>query len=232
MKVLYCGDDELASLYLLGGLDYLGHTVSHVIPSAPFPGVGDEDLLILSDYRAERIATERAAEIRQFVSRGGKLLMLGGWDSFNGLGNNYYGHELAEILPVELEGGDDRRNVSQGLIIRRAKPVGLASDLAWREPPVIGGYNAARAKKSARVIVQMSPIISDGSAIRLGNAIPLVITQNFERGCVTACLCDLAPHWSGGLVDWGRGRLKLSSGREVGSDYVGFLDMLLNCQVS
>jgi uncharacterized membrane protein len=227
MKILYCGDDEIASLYILGALESLGHSASHVFPSEPFPGLHGEDLLILSDYRAEKINPTQSELVIEYVSHGGQFLMLGGWDSFNGLGKNYYGHPLSSILPVELESTDDRRNMPQGLVIRRSDHVDLEPALSRSEPPVICGYNAASAKKSAQVIIDMSPVRSDGRDIKLGGPIPLVITQSYEKGNVTACLTDLAPHWSGGLVDWGRDRVTLSTGREVGSDYPSFLKLLL-----
>ena len=117
MKVLYCGDDERASQYLIGSLDYLGHQVRHVPPEMPFPGLNGEDILILSDYPASRITADQSVAIETFVSHGGRLLMLGGWESFNGLGKGYYGHPLSALLPVKLQSTDDR--VQQALIFGR-----------------------------------------------------------------------------------------------------------------
>ena len=73
----------------------------------------------------------------------------------------------------------------------------------------------------------MAPIISDGRTIALGDSLPLVIAATHSRGMAVACLTDLAPHWSGSLSDWGNEQLTLSTGNQVGSDYPGFLKLLL-----
>ena len=145
---------------------------------------------------------------------GGKVLMLGGWESFNGLGSNYYGHPISEMLPVELQSTDDR--VQRALVVRPTTETRQKYPLSWDNPPIICGYNAARVKPLARMLVEMAPIQTNGSGIELGEAIPLVTAISHGEGTVVACQTDLAPHWSGTLGDWGEQRLTLPTGNEVG----------------
>jgi uncharacterized membrane protein len=226
MNILYCGDDERASKYLLGALDYLGHHTTHVPPEMTFPGVyADTDTLILSDYPARNITQVQSEAIAGFVSMGGRLLMLGGWESFNGLGQNYYDHPVSKLLPVELQSNDDR--MQQALVVRPTADTRQIYPLSWDSPPIICGYNAASVKPHARVLVEMAPVRTNGEDIRLEQAIPLVTAATHDKGISVACQTDLAPHWSGTLGDWGESRLTLSTGNEVGSDYPEFLRLLL-----
>ena len=52
-----------------------------------------------------------------------------------------------------------------------------------------------------------------------------------EKNRTAALATDLAPHWCGGLVDWGKRRLKLKvTGKiqiEVGDLYVEFVSSLI-----
>ncbi|HSW79317.1 MAG TPA: glutamine amidotransferase [Candidatus Saccharimonadales bacterium] len=238
MNVLYCGDDEKAKLYILGSLEYLGFEAQHVAPESPFPGItNDVSTLILSDYPARMISFEQGREIGKFIAAGGKLLMIGGWESFNGMGNNYSGHPVGDILPVELQSGDDR--VQRTLVVRPTEHTPPDAGLTGFEPVVICGYNAAKPKKLARVLIAMSPLkyIGGTSNVALGEEIPLVTVITHGEGTVVACQTDLAPHWSGGLGDWGANDpeelvqgerlITLPTGNQVGYVYPKFLKLML-----
>ena len=59
---------------------------------------------------------------------------------------------------------------------------------------------------------------------------PLLIVDDFGAGRAAAFTSDLAPHWAGGLVDWGDERIRVTSEDfeiEVGSEYVEFFGNLL-----
>jgi len=227
MNILYCGDDEFASPYILGSLEALGHEADWVPADAKFPGVGGAELLILSDYPARMMGREASAEVTRFVGDGGSLMMLGGWESFNGLGHNYHGHPVASLLPVTLAAGDDRVNAWQGMMMRGTADARALRELRWEQPPILNGYNRATPKEQAQVLVEMCAVESDGEKIRLGSSQALVVGGAPDGGHVLACLTDLAPHWCGGLVDWGETTVTLPTGKDVGSDYVGFMDLLI-----
>ena len=98
--------------------------------------------------------------------------------------------------------------------------------MEWSFPPVICGFNQAEPKNNSEVLVWMNPIKTDGARITLGDRLPLVIKGEYGKGRTIACLTDLAPHWCGGLVDWGEKRLKLAA-VEVGDKYTDFIKFLV-----
>jgi uncharacterized membrane protein len=228
MKVMYCGDDEFASPYLLGALGDLEYEARYVSPATALPRLGDADTVVLSDYPAAMIDTSAAHNLMRFVRGGGRLVMLGGWTSFNGMGRNYFGHPVATMLPVGLEAADDRQNVPQGLLIGPGEDLDYDFDADWSRPPIICGYNLVQSKAAADEYVIMRPLIADESSVELGSPLPLVVAQGFGEGRVVCCMTDLAPHWCGGLLDWGDSRVSLTTGKEVGSDYLKFVDLVLS----
>jgi uncharacterized membrane protein len=180
----------------------------------------------VSDYPARDMNGTTAAAIRKQVENGARFLMIGGWASFNAKGNNYYKHPLSEILPVILSDRDDRLNVPQGLVLFPDPDLQSQIFLNWNEPPVICGYNQALPVDKAQVLVWMKAIQTDGTRISLKKPVPLVIKSRYGKGTVLACLTDLAPHWCGGLVDWGSKRLVLPH-VEIGDMFLLFIQFLL-----
>jgi hypothetical protein len=150
MNILYCGDDEFASPYILGSLEALGHEADWVPADAKFPGVGGAELLILSDYPARMMGREASAEVTRFVGDGGSLMMLGGWESFNGLGHNYHGHPVASLLPVTLAAGDDRVNAWQGMMMRGTADARALRELRGSNRPYLTATTEPRQKSRRR----------------------------------------------------------------------------------
>jgi uncharacterized membrane protein len=226
MDILYLGDIGASIEYLKDCLIVLGHKVTHHGPIVLISTISRVyDVIIVSDYPAENFNTEASNEIQSLVSSGKRFLMLGGWESFTGYGRNYFGHPLAELLPVQLQENDDRVNASQGLVLSQA---GYAphSLLDWQHPPIICGHNKVELKEGVEVLVWAKSVKSDGSSISLADPQPLVVKGKYNKGTVIACMTDLAPHWCGGLVDWGSKRLSLQN-VEVGDMYVQFVRFLL-----
>jgi uncharacterized membrane protein len=60
---------------------------------------------------------------------------------------------------------------------------------------------------------------------------PLLVIGNFGSGRVCAFASDVAPHWVGGLVDWGDARISVhaegANQREVGNWYAAFFESLI-----
>lgn len=212
--------------YLRQSLLHLNHTVIHIDASQSLPPIRERfDAIIISDFPSAKIDAAGADAISRQIRDGTRFLMIGGWDSFSARGKSYAGHPLESLLPVTLSGEDDRRNVPQGLIVSidsSLKSHPDAAELLREPPPVICGYNNAPPKPGAQVLVWMNPIASDGNTVRFLERIPLVV----KHGSSVACLTDLAPHWCGGLVDWGGRRLSLAP-VEVGRAYPVFVQFLL-----
>ncbi len=246
--VCYLGDDDAsrAAAYLCGVLKHFGIPVERV-PSGTNPPADFAQhsyaAYIVSDYpsacwgKTERLATANLAHVAESVRAGAGLLMLGGWESYHGLKTDgeYNATPLAEVLPVEMQTEDDRRNFAQPCLIRCVAEHKITQNLPWDAcPPGIGGVNLFAAKSDAQTILEAVPFqvtrstaqpphghTSNGtktSESAVGDtqsewnftpkqAIPLLVVGRFVKGRTAALATDVAPHWVGGFVDWGTPRI-------------------------
>jgi hypothetical protein len=97
---------------------------------------------------------------------------------------------------------------------------------------VICGLNRVRVKAAGREILSARPIRHTARGLRLAGAgFPLLVVDRDPAKRRAALTTDLAPHWAGGLVDWGAARVRLSVTRgiavEVGTAYARFVRGLL-----
>ena len=229
-KVLYLGDGPKngPACYLLGVLKYAGFSVSHVEPCQTLSSSlmkKKYSLIILSDYSRHNLKQNQIKWIENAVKNGTNFLMIGGWCSFNGFGNGYKGSVIEKILPVTCLNRDDRRNLASGAVFDRARVSHSAlKKISLKPSPVLIGYNEVRKKQAARVLLG----IRENERKKKS---PLLVIGHFGNGTTAAWTSDLAPHWCGGLLDWGKKRLKLKVdqkiGVEVGETYVKFFSLLL-----
>lgn len=228
MTILYLGDNAGTSAeYLKDILAELDHTTEHVDAKSNVPSMEQPyDVIIASDYPAKQLKLEVANQITEQINNGSRFIMLGGWDSYNGRGSNYYNHPLAKILPVVLQSDDDRVNAPQGLVLRKTDALSVDLPIDWHNPPVICGYNSVEIKPNVSKLVEACPISTNGETISLLQPQPLVVRGTYGKGVTVACMTDLAPHWCGGLVDWGSERVALQH-VEVGDMYIQFVRLLL-----
>ncbi len=236
-EVLYCGDATLATgaCYLGGVMAYAGIPFDYVPMTDRFPEQmleRDYSLFVLSDYPSGNFRPEALRKIAGRVARGASLLMIGGWESFRGLIGNYQSSALASALPVECLPDDDRLNWPQGLIPEVTTPHAILRGLPWESPPVVCGCNRVRARKGSTVVLSLRRLHIAGSSLaRDPEALPLLVVGAHGRGRTGAFTSDFAPHWVGGLVDWGPERVHAQApgGRavEVGSHYAAFVRSLL-----
>lgn len=171
---------------------------NHVAPER-FPSTLDEldryDVVVLSDIgantlllppgvfaRGERMP-DRLALLAEWVRRGGSLLMVGGYLSFQGIEAkaNYRGTALAEVLPVLLEIGDDREETPQG-VSPRVIPGHPAVDGLPTELPEILGYQRLTPRPGSTTVMTV-----DGR--------PLLVVDSAGSGRVAAFATDMGPHW-------------------------------------
>lgn len=244
--VLYCGDTDLSSAacYLAGlmthcGMDY-DYVPSHV-PLAREPVERPRSLFVFSDYPAAMADPALQRIVVQQVAGGAGLLMIGGWESFHGLGGNWDGSPVGEILPVEIAPHDDRVNFPQSAFIRTDDADHrLLAGLPWGQPPAIGGMNRAIAKPDAHIGLWARPyqVTALGDDWRFAPAaeLPLLVTGRHGQGRVAAMMTDVAPHWVGGFVDWGDARVTAQAcgapAIEVGNWYAQFWRQLLGWTMS
>jgi len=236
-EVLYCGDAtlETGACYLGGVMTDAGIEFDYVPMNEPFPdGLLERPyaLFLLSDYPSGRFAPEALPKIASRVEKGASLLMIGGWESFHGLVGNYQSSALAPVLPVECMAEDDRLNWCHGLVPEVTTQHAILRGLPWESPPVVCGCNRVKVKKGSTVVLSMRKLLIDGATLsRDAEALPLLVLGSYGSGRTGAFTTDFAPHWAGGLVDWGpqRVRAQAPGGRsvEVGSDYAAFIRNLL-----
>lgn len=239
--ICYLGDDDLsgAAGYLAAVLGHARLEYQHVPSRCKVP----DDLMtrgfrayILSDYPAAGFSSVQLARLADAVAQGAGLLMIGGWESYFGRTGEYRGTPLEKVLPVYLAQYDDRVNCPQGCVLRQVRRHPVVDDLPWESPPVIAGFNRLAARPEARTLLV-------GARLRIMDKVhelefsevevaPILVVGKYGQGRTAALACDVAPHWVGGMVDWGQGRIvqHLPDGGfvEMGPAYAEFLYRLVS----
>ena len=238
---IYLGDDDMtqAAAYLCGIMTHAGIPFERIDSTqSPVDALLQKpcDAFILSDYPRERFLPGQLEMIRDTVKNGAGLVMLGGWESYHGLLGEYHETVLADVLPVTMLNVDDRRNFSQGVLLSPVQSHPILDGLPWETPPTVGGLNEFAAKPDATVLLNGLPL----SIVRhegkfdfgaSGKTYPMLVVGEYGKGRTAALATDVAPHWVGGLVDWGKTRItqNLPDGGfvEIGADYAKFFAQLL-----
>jgi uncharacterized membrane protein len=222
MRVLYAGDSEVGgpANFLLGILNSLRAKVIHISPqkilsnryfAKPF------DAIILSDYPEHRVPETSQRRIMECVNGGAGLLMVGGWSSFSGPSGGWRGSIIEELLPVTCLEGDDRVNFSNGgLMIPKRKHPSIRF-LNFKNPPSVAGLNKILPKKNSQVVLCAKAISvahqsrsqSYSIAFEYGEY-PLLVVDGDPEKRIAALATDLAPHWCGGILDWGKRRVLMN----------------------
>lgn len=239
-STLYCGDTSLttAAQYLAGMMTSWGWDYHYVPSDQPLSEANLEnvDLVIFSDYPAIRLTNALQHQIVSMVSNGTGLLMIGGWESFHGLGGDWDQTPIAEALPVVMQTIDDRVNCDQPALVRQVSAHLAVDGLPWLDrPPTIGGFNRFQARSNATVLLEIDrlrPSFHEGAwSVELIETHPLLVMGSHRKGVTAALATDVAPHWVGGLVDWGTERVAARAASadaiEVGDLYARFFKQLL-----
>lgn len=241
MKILYAGDSPAGgpANYLLGILRALKADFLHLGPSeilAPHILSRRFDTIILSDFSAQNVPRASQKIIRERHLSGTGLIMMGGWGSFSGPFGGWRGSAIEKILPVSCLARDDRTNFPGGALMTLKTKHNMFNKIDFKNPPVICGLNEIRPKKEALTLLSARKVqIKKGGCnpqIALDQKEhPLLVIGRNQHQRVAALTTDLAPHWCGGLVDWGGKRLKLRVNSqiqiEVGDFYVKFVSGLI-----
>lgn len=236
-RILYAGDSEAGgpANYLLAILKARSFEVRHIPPSENLrPSLVREtyDAFLLSDFPKRR--TPRAAEERivEQVRRGAGLLMAGGWASFSGPFGGWRGSQIEALLPVCCKRGDDRVVFPGGAypVLKEKHPA--LNGLSFQSPPVICGLNALRPKGGSLVLLTVRALMPRAGKVNLAKKeYPLLILSSDPMRRTAAFASDFAPHWCGGLLDWGGASraFPVSAGIrvEVGLSYFRLVSALL-----
>jgi uncharacterized membrane protein len=189
----------------------------------------------LSDYPAENLQESEMEYIEGQVRAGAGLLMIGGWESFQGVAGGYHGTLIEELLPVSISAKDDRVNSADPCCVVPGVKHPVRDGLPFDSPPLVAGYNKFAAKPGT---VEVLALRRFRTSFRAGDEVvfqavatdPFLVTGIWGAGRTAALATDLAPHWVGGFVDWGPERKKLENGGrevEVGNLYLQFAGQLL-----
>jgi uncharacterized membrane protein len=196
------------------------------------------DAIILSDFSADHVSSEAQRRIIKQVEQRTGLLMIGGWGSFSGPYGGWRGSLLEGILPVTCLGRDDRMNFPSGALMVVKDRLPMFGTLSFDSTPVICGLNELRPKKKSRVLLTVRKIANKGNPASRGFRLsldpkeyPFLVVDADPRKRVAALATDLAPHWCGGLLDWGKkhkilpvsDKIKI----EVGERYIQFVASLI-----
>lgn len=237
IKVLYAGDSPAGgpANYLLAILRHLKAGYRHVEPGQPMKPAflkSFHDVIILSDYGRNKLSAQSEVLLEKQVQGGAGLGMIGGWGSFSGPFGGWRGSRIERLLPVECLDHDDRLPFPAGAPLRCELKHPILKGLPFEAVPSICGINRVRPKAGARVALSVRPIKSNGKEISLAKArYPLlVLTPEKSPVRAAALTTDLAPHWCGGWVDWGRPKKLAVTGSiavEVGEHYIRFVSSLL-----
>jgi uncharacterized membrane protein len=203
-------DSFTTSVYVEGLDDFRsvveadGHTVDHQpchVAADHFPDTLEElrsyDVVVLSDIGANTlllpartfadamIGANRLEVLREWVSGGGGLAMIGGYLSFTGIEGkaNYRASALVGVLPVEMEPFDDREEVPQGVSFRltdTAHPITEGLDREW---PAVLGFQRFAAKPGTEVLASAGEY-------------PALVVGTHGEGRVLAFATDIGPHWA------------------------------------
>lgn len=196
---------------LLRVLGEAGHEVTHMRShdvAADFPLTLEEldayDVVILSDVGANTLllppqvfeegkrAPNRAKLLREWVQRGGGLMMAGGYLSFQGFQAkaNYHDTAIEEVLPVEILPYDDRVETPEGVegeLTGVEHPVAAGLDQKW---PALLGYQKLKAREDAQVLATVEDR-------------PLLAIREVGKGRTLAFASDVSPHWAPQeFMDW------------------------------
>ncbi len=202
-------DSFFTSTYEEGGgafiaaLESQGHEVEYV-PShevaTRFPdstgGLDAFDVVVVSDVGANTFqllpetfersvpTTDRTELLRDYVARGGGLLMVGGYLTFSGIdAKARWGRTpLAAALPVQVLDRDDRVELPSGVepVVVGEHEVVAGIDRQW---PALLGLNETVPRVGATVVAECG-----------GH--PLLVLGEYEKGRSAAFTSDVAPHWA------------------------------------
>jgi uncharacterized membrane protein len=177
-------------------------------------GLDAVDAIILSDIGANslllppdvwlhsRTVPNRLKLIKAWVEKGGGLLMVGGYFSFQGIDGKarWRRTPVEDALPVTCLPYDDRVEIPEGAVADIVKPdhavmAGLSGN--W---PVLLGVNEVEVRDGGEVIARL-PADQGGH--------PLLVLGGYGKGRTAAWTSDIGPHWlSPAFCEWeGYGRL-------------------------
>lgn len=237
MKILYAGDSPLGgpANYLLGILNFMKADVLHLAPGEVCSGQHLKkqfDAIIFSDYSSDAVPESSQKIVYEQAQNGAGFLMIGGWGSFTGLNGSWRNSLIEDLLPVRCLKKDDRKNFPSGALMAQKQKHKMFQSVNFKNSPILCGLNEIGLKKNSMVLLTAKPIQLSKSRLVFKGEVPLLVVDSNSKRKRAAFTSDIAPHWCGGMVDWGSKRMELSVNNkikiEVGDQYVRFFTALIH----
>jgi len=150
-----------------------------------FSDIGSNSILLRPEtFIKGQTSINRLDLIRDWVFAGGGFGMIGGYLSFQGIEAkaNYRNTSIADVLPVEMEIGDDRQETPQGAIVTLNETHKITNGIKADFPKLLG-FQRLIPKKGATVIATIDEY-------------PLLAVTEFGKGRSLAYASDIGPHWA------------------------------------
>lgn len=170
--------------------------------------VGALSLLYTPETRIGLRSVNRLELLRQWVERGGSLMMAGGYTSFQGMDGMamFHGTAVEECLPVQCLPGPDGLEAPEGLdpvLVEAEHPI--LKDLPPGMPYFLG-LNRVVVHDATTTLIH---------CIHRGVNLPLLAVREYGAGRTLAWMTDIGPHWlSRDFLAWpGYDRLMPNIGR-------------------
>jgi uncharacterized membrane protein len=181
-----------------GGMEFK-HLPGH-LAGVEFPNTEEAlsayDVVILSDIGANtlllhpdtwihgRPTPNRLRLLRDWVARGGGLIMCGGYYSFAGIygAARYHRTPIEDVLPVDIFPYDDRVEAPEGVVpvlVDAKHSIVAGVPGPW---PALLGYNEVSLKPDAQLLATVDEH-------------PLLAVRSVHRGRTLAWMSDIGPHW-------------------------------------
>ena len=191
----------------------LTYMTSHdAVEKFPFEMAGLDvyDVIILSDIGSNslllppevwlhsRTVPNRLKLIRSWVEKGGGLLMIGGYLSFQGIDAKARWRKtpVEDTLPVTCLPYDDRVEIPEGTVAQILEPDHPVVEGLGGEWPLLLGVNEVEVRERADVeVIARLPQDQGGH--------PLLVLGRFGDGRTAAWTSDIGPHWlSPAFAEW------------------------------
>ena len=241
MKILLAGEDPApgSARYLLAVLKAMHATAVHVSSRQRMSARMFRQryaAILLSDFPSIQAPLSAQQALAEQVRDGTGLLMIGGWASFSGPFGGWHGSLIERLLPVTCQDHDDRINFPSGALLVSKATHAIWGGLSFAHPPIICGLNQVQPTRHSRVLLSARPLLTRSHRglpqVRVSpKEYPLLVIGTQPDRRVAAFATDAAPHWCGGLVDWGERSVRLPVTKrihaEVGDRYVRLFSCLL-----
>jgi uncharacterized membrane protein len=199
----HTGADDFVAALKGGSFEVTWFAAHEAVVKLPFTAEGLDayDAIILSDIGANSLllhpdvwlhgktVPNRLKLLREWTRRGGGLVMMGGYLTFQGIDGRgrWFRTPVEEALPVTMLPYDDRLEIPEGFcadIVGAADhPILKGLDGEW---PLLLGANEVKPREGAEVLARLPA--SEGGH-------PLLVAGAFGQGRSVAWTSDVGPHW-------------------------------------